>query len=178
MSRPARLFWIVFAVAIAIYLAMLAWTLPTLSAAAGGLAPFDMRPTGYSFEEAKALLAALGPDATSIFENVQHRLDLVYPPLLAASLFLAIGLLAPAGWGRWRWLAAAVALPGMVFDWLENAAVSHLLALGPAGITPQEVAAASRWTVLKSTLSALAMTAVLVLLAMWVWRRWRGRGLA
>ena len=57
----------------------------------------------------------------------QQRLDIAYPALLAATLVMAILLLSPAGLGRWRWLLAATALPGMVFDYLENASVAAML---------------------------------------------------
>ncbi|HUV33082.1 MAG TPA: hypothetical protein VMW31_05875 [Devosiaceae bacterium] len=173
MSRLALAFWLIFAAGMAVYPVIVAWSLPTISAAAGGLTPFDLRPSGYSYQEARAFLAALTPEGVDFYRTVQHRLDIVYPPLIAASLFLGIALLAPPAFGRLRWLLAAVALPIMVFDWLENIAVGGLLALGPAGITPEEVAAASRWTVLKSGFSTVAMLVLLALLILWTWRRFR-----
>ena len=55
-------YWIVFAVTLAVYGTMLAWSLPTVAASAEGLMPFDMRPGGYSFAEAEAFLAALSAE--------------------------------------------------------------------------------------------------------------------
>ncbi len=169
---PARAaFWLVFAVTLGVYLVMLLWTLPAITAAAGGLAPFDLRPTGYSFDEARAFLAALTPEGTALYRTVQQRLDIAYPALLAATLVLAILLLSPSGLGRWRWLLAATALPGMVFDYLENAAVAAMLDGGAAALTPELAQAANRWTLLKSAFSTLAFTVLLVLLARWLFRR-------
>ena len=61
---------------------------------------------------------------------------------------------------------AAVAVAGSLFDYLENHAVSVMLRAGPDGLTAEMVASASRWTVLKSAFSALAMTALLALLVL------------
>lgn len=175
MPSARGLFWVVFAATLGVYLVMLAWTLPAITTAAGGLAPFDLRPTGYSFDEARVFLAALTPEGSTLYRGVQQRLDIAYPALLAATLVLAILLLSPAGLGRWRWLLAAAALPGMVFDYLENAAVAAMLDGGAAALTPELAAAASRWTLLKSAFSTLAFTVLLVLLALWLVRRFRRR---
>lgn len=180
MPSARGLFWLVFAATLGVYLVMLLWTLPAVTAAAGGLVPFDLRPTGYSFDEARAFLAALTPEGTALYRGVQQRLDIAYPALLAATLVMAILMLAPARLDRWRWLLAATALPGMVFDYLENAAVARMLDGGAAGLAPGLAAEASRWTLLKSAFSTLAFTVLLVLLALWLFRRVlhrRGRAL-
>lgn len=176
---PVRgVFWLVFAATLGVYLVMLLWTLPAITAAAGGLAPFDLRPSGYTFDEARAFLAALTSEGTTLYRKVQQRLDIAYPVLLAATLVLAILLLSPAGLGRWRWLLAATALPGMVFDYLENASVAAMLDGGAAALTPELAAAASRWTVFKSAFSTLAFIALLALLALWLYRRLSSRRVA
>lgn len=172
------IFWIVFAATLGVYLVMLAWTLPAITAAAGGLAPFDLRPSGYTFDEARTFLAALTSEVTTLYRNVQQRLDIAYPALLAATLVMAILLLSPAGLGRLRWLLAATALPGMVFDYLENAAVAAMLDGGAAALTPETAAAASRWTVLKSAFSTLAFVVLLALLGLWLYRRLSSRRVA
>ena len=60
---------------------------------------------------------------------------------------------------------AATALPIVAFDYLENFAVAHMLKLGSEGIVPAQVAAASRWTLLKSAWPSVAMT---LLLGLWI----------
>lgn len=167
------IFWLVFAATLGVYLVMLVWTLPAITAAAGGLAPFDLRPSGYTLDEARAFLAALTSDGTTLYRNVQQRLDIAYPVLLAATLVMAILLLSPAGLGRW--LLAATALPGMVFDYLENASVAAMLDGGAAALTPELAAAASRWTVLKSVFSTLAFVVLLAFLGLWLYRRLSSR---
>lgn len=166
-------FWIVFAAMVAVYAVMLLWTLPTISAAAGGLAPFDMRPMGYSFEEAKAFLAALSAEGKELYLRTQHMLDLFYPALLAVTLILATILLTGSGWLRWLLIVPAVA--GMVFDYMENFAVGRMLEHGPDGITEALVSDASLWTLLKSVFTTVSMLAVIALVIAWFAGRRRAR---
>jgi membrane protease YdiL (CAAX protease family) len=158
------LYWGLFGLTLAIYVTMLGWSLPTVSAAAGGLTPFDMRPSGYSFAEAVAFLSALSDDGASFYLQVQQVLDIFYPGLLALTLFFAIAALLPSPWGHWRWLPAVAALPVAIFDYLENHAVAAMITAGANGVTPELVAFASQWTVFKSISSMVAMSLVLLLL--------------
>lgn len=168
-------FWLLVAATVGVYLVMVIETLPSISAEAGGLPPFDMRPGGYGFEEARAFLGALSSEGEALYRNVQHRLDIAFPGLLAATLFFSIAALLPARTVAARVALALLLLPVAAFDWLENVAVAGLLTAGADGITPEMVASASRWTVLKSVASTIAYSLLLVLL---VWRAvhwWRGR---
>jgi hypothetical protein len=175
MKAESVAFWILFAVTVVVYGAMVLWSLPRIAAAAGGLAPFDMRPTGYSFDEAKGFLAALSPDGFAFYLGVQGKLDAIYPALLAATLFFAIATLVPMRLGVWRWVLALIAIPGAVFDYLENAAVSAMLTGGADGLTTAAVSTADRWTVLKSAFTAVAMITLVLLLVGRLVRRllWR-----
>jgi hypothetical protein len=167
-----RVFWPLFLATLAIYATMLVWSLPAISDAAGGLAVFDMRPSGYSLEQARAFLTALPEDATAFYRDVQlNLLDSFYPGLLALSLFLAIGLLAERWIGWWAWLAAIIAIPGSVFDYVENAHIRQMLDKGPDGLTEQLVGNASRYSSLKALFTTAATSVLLVLLALWVWQR-------
>jgi hypothetical protein len=161
------LFWSIAAATVAVYLVMVAWSLPRIAVAAGGLAPFDMRPTGYSAEEGRAFLAALSPEGRSFYLDVQHRLDLLYPGLLALTLILALRRLAP-GWPGL--VLSAIALAGAGFDWAENAAVTGLLTQEPED---SALILANRLTLAKSACTTVALTALLVLLFQSGVRRWR-----
>ncbi len=145
MNRIIKLiFWPVFVVTMGVYATMLVWSLPYISDAAGGLLPFDLRPSGYTFDEAKSFLAALPEDANSFYRHTQiAKLDTAYPALLAVTLFLAIGLLAQNWLKMWGWLVALVAIPGAVFDYMENANVRLMLFLGPDNINMEIVERAS-----------------------------------
>ncbi|MCB1501403.1 MAG: hypothetical protein KDK07_16725 [Bauldia sp.] len=166
-------FWVLLVVTAAVYALMVGWTLPLIEAQAGGLRPFDLQPIGYDYAEARAFLAALTPEGADVYLRVQHTLDSIYPALLAATLFFAIGMLAPKALGIWRWMIALIAIPGAVFDYLENAAVSAMIAAGPDGISDDQIATASLWTVLKSAFTTIAIVVLLALLVVWVvQRRW------
>src|SRR5262245_31693213 len=121
------LFWVLFAATLVVYAAMLGWSLPTVSAAAGGLPPFDLRPGGYSLEEAQQFLTALSPDGAAFYLDVQHMLDMLYPPLSSLTMFFALAWLLPRGLGVWRFAFAAPALVIAVFDHFEDAAVTAML---------------------------------------------------
>ncbi len=164
MPTKRTAFWLLLAVTLAVHGTMLLWSLPQVSRAAGGLAPFDMRPSGYSVDEARAFLAALSGEGRQFYAVVQHRLDWFYPALLAATLYCAVAALLPGPRGYWRWLVAAPVMSVMFFDYAENAAVAALLSADPASLDAAAVERASHWTVLKSNATTVAMIVVLALL--------------
>ena len=86
---------------------------------------------------------------------------------MAATIFFAILYLVPAKLGIWRWIAAILAVPPAIFDYLENIGIAAMLDAGPGSLTESLVADTSRWSVLKSTSSTVAMTILLVAL---IWR--------
>lgn len=169
MSRARIAYWAVFAAALAVYAAMVGWTLPAISRDAGGLSPFDMRPTGYSVAEARAFLAALGDEGRALYLGPQHWLDLVYPALLAVVLIGAVKvLIAP------RWLQfglCLLALGGMAADYLENARVAAMLGGGP--VPDALILAANRATQVKAAATSAVMLAVCAGLALAAWKTWR-----
>lgn len=169
-------FWFVVAVTLAVYGVMMAWSIPVLTEDAGGLTVFDLRPGGYSYDEARAFLRALSPEGVDFYETVQHKLDTAYPALLALTLGWSMLRLSPSSWGPFRYLLAATALPGMIFDYWENRDVSAMLASGPDGITPQMVSAASWHSQAKAASSTVAMLLLLGLIVLWALRRLRMRG--
>ena len=171
-SRTAQCFWGCFALAMAVYLTMILWSLPHLQQAAGGRAAFDLRPMGYQPVEARALVTALGADGRAFYLNVQQRLDTAYPALLAVVLALAFRLLTK-GWPVW--VLTALAVLAAAFDYLENMAVAVLLRAGPDNMTDAMVETASRWTRSKSAAASVAFIALgfLLLRAGWIWLRRR-----
>ncbi|MBO6719962.1 MAG: hypothetical protein JJ913_18560 [Rhizobiaceae bacterium] len=172
------LFWLLSAATLVLYLVMVKWSLPYIASEAGGLAAFDMRPVGYTFDDAHAFLAALSDAGNAFYRDVQHQLDLLFPGLLAAWLFLTIAALLPSRLGYWRYVIAAPVILTAVFDWAENGAVAGMLAAGTDGLTEEMVRTANGWTIAKATASTVAYTALLVLL---IWKgvaRWRRRSVS
>lgn len=166
-------FWTVVVVALCVYLAMVGWSIPRISAAAGGLPPFDMRPGGYRLDEARTFLAALTDEGEDFYRRVQLRLDLLYPALLAAATGWAFLRLAPRR--RWRWALVLVAIAAMTFDFLENAAIARMLDAGSDGLTSELVARASAWSQLKAAATMVSLSLLLVLLLLALLRRRRTR---
>ncbi|GAA6201921.1 hypothetical protein [Aquicoccus sp. SU-CL01552] len=170
MSRARVAYWAVFAAALAVYGAMVGWTLPAISRDAAGLAPFDMRPMGYSVAEARAFLAALGAEGRALYLGPQHALDLVYPALLAVVLIGAVRALIGPLWLRWG--LSLLALGGVAADYLENARVGAMLR--DDGMLPgAAITAASHATQAKAGLTSVVMLAVCAGLARAAWTKWR-----
>lgn len=168
-------YWFLFLGTFAIYLVMVLWSLPLISDAAGGLIPFDMRPSGYSFEEVKAFLSSLSKEGAYHYENTQLRLDTAYPGLLA--LVLAIGAMGLAS-GRLRWIGYVVvlgAVVGAVGDYAENHMIGRLLSAGAEAVTESDAALASQFTLVKSIATSVAMSLILVLLLVRGFFRLRNR---
>ncbi|MFC3117406.1 hypothetical protein [Jhaorihella thermophila] len=150
---------------------MVLWTLPAIAAEAGGLLPFDLRPTGYSAEEARTFLAALSDEGRAIYAGPQRALDGVYPALLAAVLAGAVKALFRRG--PLRVVLMLAVLGGMLADYAENLRIAAMLAAGPEA-TDAMIEAASRATVTKSALTGAVMGLVLLALARRLRRKWRG----
>jgi len=159
-----KLFWFVVVLTLAVYAVMVVHTLPAIAVAAGGLAAFDLRPTGYSFDEAVAFLSALSPTGRQIYTGPQRLLDLAYPALLAMTTAWAIIRLAPTRLGRGKYLLAATAIPGMIFDYLENIGVGEMLAMPLSELTAEQVSSLSIISQMKALFGTVSLSILLVLL--------------
>jgi len=162
--RSGRLFAALLLATGGLYLAMVIWTLPTIAREAGGLVPFDMRPLGYSADEAAAFLAALSEKGLAVYRGPQRLLDALFPAALAASSVWAAVLL----WGGVsRWGIVLLAVVAAAADYTENFLVARLLGGFDGGLA----GAASLATVVKSGASTLVYTALLIGLLRLIWRR-------
>lgn len=188
-SRPCFHRWLqpggviaVTTVALALYLVMGIYSLPYLAAEAGGLAMFDVRPFGYSHEEALAYLGALSPRGKEFYLNVQHPIDTAFPPVLALATALAIAALTRPGNphalhlpGAARVILLFAVCPLMaLLDLTENRLVAAMLRSDPAHVDASLTSLASTATIAKSAVVTIGLSAVLVL-GIAAWRR-RGRG--
>ena len=164
------IFWALFAVMTGVYLTMVLWSLPIIVDAGQGRVPFDLRPAGYHFDYAVFFLEELSEEGRLFYLNVQQMLDSAYPALFGVVMTMAFVHLLR---GYYRIIAIGFALAGMVFDYLENAAVAVLLLAGPRGyFTPEMVARASMWTQAKSVTVTVALLMLISGLVM-AWRRKR-----
>lgn len=161
MSKGWRIYWVLVAATATNYLVMVLWSLPLVSEMAGGGVPFDMRPGGYSFDDALVFLTSITDAGRDFYLNTQQLLDFFYPTLFAIAVAIPLAYLVPRYWG---WALAALAIAAGVFDHLENSAVAVMLRVKPEALTDAMVSAASNWTLAKSistTIAAVALLAVL-----------------
>ena len=163
-----RAFWISFIFATGVYLSMVFWSLPFIAGQAGGLAPFDMRPTGYSVTEARAFTQALTEEGRAFYLDVQHKLDFAYPALLAMVLIFGFQLLYRHPWSA---VLGILALVAAASDYLENYLVAGILQLPAAEVDPTLVTVASFWTISKSAVHSLCFAALLAGALRKLWRR-------
>ena len=164
----------VFGATALLYAVILLWSAPRIAAAAGGLPIFDLRPAGYSTDEARAFLAALSPAGRSFYRDVQLRLDAVYPVAFALCFGWAVLRMLPPG--RHRGLLLLPPVLAAAFDLAENALVARMLDAGAGGVDPDLVASASAATQAKAALTTLTF-AIVLLATLAAWRRDRdGRG--
>lgn len=163
------IFWVLVALMTGVYLTMVFWSLPIITQASGGLMPFDLRPSGYGFEDVMHLLEAMPEDTKRFYLQVQHKLDSVFPALMAVVFVMAFQRLFH---GSPKFIFSAVAVLAAGFDYLENAAVAELLNMSMIDLTRETVKMASLWTLLKSVAVTLAISALLVGLVL-AWMRKR-----
>ncbi len=165
-----RIFWFLFAAMLAAWLSMNFWTVPRIEGLAGGLRLLDMRFTGYSFEEAQIFIATIGDYGAELYLGAQYWLDMVFPPLLGAVLFLF-----------YRWLyqgmlglfVGTVSLSYVVADILENIAVAAMLHAGADGMTAEMAATANQWTTMKWSLSVIGLVMLIIGIAQRIGRSLR-----
>jgi hypothetical protein len=161
MSKGWKIYWVLVAATITNYLTMVLWSLPMVSEMAGGSVPFDMRPGGYTFHEAREFLTVITAAGRDFYLNTQQLLDLFYPTLFAITVAISLVHLVPRHWG---WTLAALAISAGVLDHLENSAVAVMLRVEPDALTEVMVSTASNWSLAKSISTTMALVALLVVL--------------
>ncbi len=161
MNKGWKIYWVVVAATVTNYLIMVLWSLPLVSEMVGGAVPFDMRPGGYSFGDARVFLTEITDTGRDFYLNTQHLLDLFYPTLFAITVAIPLIHLVPRYWG---WILAVLAIAAGVFDHLENGAVAVMLRVEPDALTEAMVSTASNWTLAKSISTTIASVALLVVL--------------
>ena len=156
------------AVVLALWALMVTVTGPAITKAAGGLAPFDLRITGYDLAQAQTFLARISAPGQDLYLEAQMRLDTLFPVLLGLFLTWSFVVLYPRLTAA---LLAGIAMAGAGADLLENARIATLLRADT--VTGAMVAAASQATVAKWMLDGLALTAFALGLALVLYRRVR-----
>ena len=161
MSKGWKIYWVLVAATVTNYLIMVIWSLPLVSEMASGIVPFDMRPGGYSFDDARVFLTVITDAGRDFYLDTQQFLDFFYPTLFAITVAIPLAYLVPRYWG---WILAVLAIAAGVFDHLENIAVAVMLQAGPNALTETMVSTASNWSLAKSISTTIVLVALLVVL--------------
>ncbi len=147
-----------------------------LSRLAGGAAPFDIRPFGYSEQEARAFLDAIGEAGRHYYASPELLLDMFYPPLYAVSRGLALWWLTVPGRSRgvpWppRLRDALIAVPLVMasLDVVENLCIAAMLWTWP-DLSPALVQVSSAATRVKIMAGALTEVLMAGFAVMWLAR--------
>jgi len=139
--------------------------------------PFDMRPLGYGFQEARLLLDALGAEGRIYYLTRQIPLDTLYPALLAMTLVASMLHFArrlPDS--RLLRIGIACSLGAALFDYAENLGIAAMILHWP-DLTPGIVNATSAASMLKSGATTAAVTITLLVGAASLRRHRAGRAL-
>ena len=131
---------------------------------AGGFSIFDDHLAGYSVASARDYLSALTVEQTALYLGLFRWIDTVFIILLT---FTLASLIWTQARGMSRLVRGFIALTPCVYLMLylsENAAVAHLLNIGPQ-VSAGAILQASAYTIAKWISLTLAM-----LLCVWAWR--------
>ena len=135
-----------------VYLTMLSYSIPAVTAFAPELPIFDLSPLGYSFNYANELLNALGIEGRNLYLSTQLPLDFIYPGLFSItySLFLVwlFGKIFNVN-SKIYYFAFVPFLAG-VFDYVENVFIIKMITSFP-DLQVTTVNVASTFTILKSS---------------------------
>lgn len=158
--------------ATAIYLLMILITLAHIEALSG-LRPFDMRPGGYSPDQAKSLLNALGAIGRNFYLTRQLPLDLAYPALMAWTLVSLLRWFESRGAGqRFVQIGIWLSIGAAISDYLENAGICLMILSWP-NLSDSIVRASSFASIVKSGLTSAAVLTVLLSFVIWSFGRIR-----
>lgn len=159
---------ILFILCNAVYVFMLLYSIPRVSAYASGMRLLDMMPSGYDYNYVQQLFTALGTEGRELYAQLQIPIDMLYPALFAfCYAFLMVWLLSKIKkhYGR-LFYGAYLPFIAAAADYLENIGILVLLKQFPE-FTRRSVEMLSRATVVKSSSTVIYfILLVLVLLGM------------
>lgn len=137
---------------------------------AGGIAVFDGRIAGYSWESAQAYLAAMSTEQSNFYRRVFQKIDTWFPALLTFTMIGVIWRQSFTALPILRAIGTVLPLVYLGLDYTENLAVAQMLQAGP-GVQEDLVRWASGATISKWIALTIAM-----IVTVWAWRRAPGDG--
>jgi len=139
-----------FALTMSVYLTMLSYSIPVVSAFAPELPIFDLSPLGYSFNYANELLNTLGAEGRNLYLTTQLPLDFIYPGLFSITYSLLLVWLFGKTFNvnsKIYYFALVPFLAG-IFDYVENVFIIKMISSFP-DLQVTTVKVASTFTILK-----------------------------
>lgn len=150
-----------------VYILMAGVTLAHIEAVSG-LAPLDLRPSGYNSQEVAALFNRLGEDGRRYYLTRQLPLDTLYPALLALTLVYTI-----------RWIGLRISNTKLVrigiilsvgaalFDYCENLGIAIMILSWPS-LSELLVRLTSTASITKSVLTVAALLLLILMVIIWI----------
>lgn len=162
---------IFFSLNMVFYLAILLYSIPLVGKSAPAMKLFDVSPSGYTKEYAVSLLNAIGAEGRDLYLSLQLPLDFVYPGLFIISYSLMFAWLLGKNYDLRSKVYYALYLPifAGLFDYLENVFIILMLKTYP-DLSAGLVSAASFATIVKSVLSSIFFTLLLLSIVQTLWR--------
>jgi len=154
---------VLFALTMSVYLTMLSYSIPAVTAFAPELPIFDLSPLGYSFNYANDLLDTLGAEGRNLYLSIQLPLDLIYPGLFSITYsLLLVWLFGKTFNGNSKiYYFALVPLLAGIFDYVENVFIIKMINSFP-DLQVNTVKIASIFSVLKSSFTTVFFILLIV----------------
>lgn len=161
-----------FIISSSLYFLMLFLTIPYLHKITNGIRILDMMPAGYDLAYVKLLMDALGETGQHYYLFRQLPVDLVFP------FFFAISNCMIMGWflkklnkldTNWNLVCYLPIIAG-IFDYAENFSIISLINNYPE-INKTTVLVSNLFSVLKSSVTTIALTVLMVILLVFLFRR-------
>jgi hypothetical protein len=147
-----KLVSVLFALTMVVYVAMLSYSIPAVSAFAPEFPLFDLSPLGYSFTYASELLSSLGADGRNLYLSIQLPLDFIYPGLFSVTYSLMLVWLCSKLFKKNSKIYYFSLVPFLagIFDYAENIYIIKMINSFP-DLQVTTVKTASMLTILKSS---------------------------
>jgi hypothetical protein len=152
-----------FVLTMVVYLLMIGYSIPAVTAFAPEFPIFDMSPTGYTFAYANELLSTLGVEGRHLYLTTQLPLDFIYPGLFSISYsLLLVWLFRKTFKGDSKiYYVALVPFLGGIFDYMENIFIVKMINSFP-NLQESTVEIANILTIIKSGLATTFFVLLLV----------------
>ncbi len=154
---------VMFVLTMIVYVLMLTYSIPAVSAFAPELPLFDLSPAGYTFAYANELLGTLGAEGRQLYLTTQLPLDFIYPGLFAITYSLLLVWLFRKTFkanSKIYYVALVPFLAG-IFDYMENLFIIKMINSFP-NLQESTVEIANAFTILKSGFTTVFFVLLLV----------------